>query len=197
MATSREAVLVAAEAWEIQHAPGMFRKIITGVGRVSMDLNGKIVVNAGVCGALDPALVPGDIVVVTAVNGAQVLQPSSAPSARRGALMTVDRIVATPEEKRRLREETGAMVVDMEAAAILERVGASALCCIKVVLDTADERFALDLNAALVDGSFSRAVIARQALRRPLEVIPELFRLKRRRDAAAKMLGEFLGKCSF
>jgi nucleoside phosphorylase len=190
-------LLVAAEGWEIRQAPQHLPKKITGVACTPADLEADLVVNAGVCGALAPHLLPGDIVVATSVNGTEVAQPRSAPAAVHGPLVTVGRIVATPDAKRRLRADTGAIAVDMEAAGILSQVSAERFCCVKVVLDTASEGFALDLDNALVDGRFSRKRIIAQAARRPREVVPELLHLKRRRDQAAKALGEFLGNCSF
>jgi hypothetical protein len=56
----------------------------------------------------------------------------------------------------------------------------------------------LDLNAARDDeGRFSVVKIFRQAVRRPLVVVPELLRLQRNSHLAAKALGVFLGDCSF
>jgi adenosylhomocysteine nucleosidase len=161
------------------------------------DLDADIVVNAGVCGALDPGLSPGDIIIASSVNGTAVAQPRSTPTAVKGPLLTVDGIVATADQKRQLYSDTGAIAVDMEAAGILSQVSATRFCCVKVVLDTAAESFALDLDAALVNGRFSRTRILAQAARRPREVVPELLHLKRRRDHAAKALGEFLAGCTF
>jgi adenosylhomocysteine nucleosidase len=190
-------LLVAAEGWEIRQAPAHLTKVITGVACAPGDLEADVVVNAGVCGALDPSLAPGDIIVASSVNGTAVAQPRSTPAAVKGPLLTVDGIVATAEQKRQLYARTGAMAVDMEAAGILSQVKAARFCCVKVVLDTAAESFALDLDEALVNGRFSRTRILAQAARHPREVVPELLRLRRRRDDAAKALGDFLAGCTF
>jgi uridine phosphorylase len=190
-------LLVAAEGWEIRQAPEHLTKFITGVACTPGDLEADVVVNAGVCGALDPSLSPGDIIVANSVNGTAIAQPRATPTAVKGPLLTVDGIVATAEQKRRLFADTRAMAVDMEAAGILMKVPAERFCCVKVVLDTAAESFALDLDDALVNGRFSRTRILAQAARRPREVVPELLHLKRRRDQAAKALGEFLAGCTF
>ena len=190
-------LLVAAEGWEIRQAPRHLTKVITGVACTPADLEADVVVNAGVCGALDPSLAPGDIIVASSVNGTKVAQPRSTPAAISGPLLSVDRIVATAEQKRRLHADTGAIAVDMEAGGILSQVPAERFFCVKVVLDTAAESFALDLDDALVDGRFSRRRILGQAAKRPREIVPELLHLKRRRDQAAKALGDFLVHCSF
>jgi nucleoside phosphorylase len=188
---------VAAEAWEIATAPLHYSRALTGVARAPGNLEADVVVNAGVCGGLDPRLAPGDIVVATSVNGTDVAPPLSTPPAMAGPVVTVNRILATAGEKRQLHADTGAIAVDMEAAAVMARVRAGKFCCVKAVLDTADEGFVLDLNSAVVNGRISRTSIFRQAMRRPFTVIPELVRLKRRRDLAARALGEFLAGCTF
>lgn len=92
---------------------------------------------------------------------------------------------------------TGAIAVEMEAAGVLARTKRAGLpCyCVKVVTDTAAEGFALDLNTLrTTEGRIARGKIVRHALSRPA-VLPELFRLKRRSERAAKALGDFLVSC--
>jgi len=91
-----------------------------------------LVVSAGVCGALDPRLAPGDLVIperVTDARGAscqisvwhhrQALSRLSA-AVCTGPLVTADRVVATTEAKASLFASSGASAVDMESAIIVE-----------------------------------------------------------------------------
>ena len=70
--------------------------------------------------------------------------------------------------------------------------------CVRVVSDTAQEGFRLDLNAARdVEGRFQAGKIVAQAIRRPVSGVPELLRLRRNAAMAVRALGEFIGNCSF
>lgn len=83
------------------------------------------VLSFGVAGGLAPDLRPGDLVAATAVFSASGVfschaawaefLSRAAPDARPGALLGVDEPILTPENKRRLHEETGAVAVDMES----------------------------------------------------------------------------------
>ena len=109
-----------------------------------------LVVSAGVCGGLDPALRAGDLVLPDAVmNGAglrlavtgtvaqRAAAAGSAP-ARAGVMATSSRVMATPEAKAALRAATGAVAVDMESAAILEAAAARG-CSSLVVRAVSDD----------------------------------------------------------
>ena len=66
-----------------------------------------------------------------------------------GPIASIDHVAQTVAEKRQLRK-TGAIAVEMEAAAVLERARAWKVpfYCVRAVSDRASEGFALDLNAA-------------------------------------------------
>ena len=152
------------------------------------------IVSAGFCGALDPALAVGDIVV----SGEA---PKAARAAfRRGEILSSDRVVVTAEEKRALRGKTGAMAIEMEAAAVeaKAREWGVPYRCVKVVSDTAAENMPLDFNLYRdAQGRFSRVRIALAALGRPFTAIPALLRLDRNCRLAAEKLGEFFAHCEF
>jgi adenosylhomocysteine nucleosidase len=187
-----EVVLIAA-------GPG-FRAARTAFDAGLRKLGGSpdAVVSAGICGALAEDLELGDVVVASSVNGIECSQPECPRGRYRiGALVSQDRIAATVDERRRLAS-TGAIAVEMEAAAVLEcaRRIRVPVYGIKSVSDTADEEFALDLNAARrEDGSFRISSILMQAARKPRSGFGELLRLKRRGEEAARTLGEFFANC--
>ncbi len=206
----RTVLVVAAERFELRyirdHASAMLIRVANGPGPVlaaeavdSVRETPDLIVSAGLCGALDPAMRVGDIFVATSVNGAEVEGVTARRPCHSGPLVSMDRVAGSAEEKLALRR-TGAMAVEMEAAGVLARARARRVpfCCIRVVSDVADESFALDLNAARgADGRFRLAGILGQAARRPVRVIPELVRLGRNAGRAARALGEFFGDCDF
>jgi adenosylhomocysteine nucleosidase len=148
-------------------------------------------VSVGFCGALDPALEIGDIVV----SGGEVQSPKPFV---RGEILSSDRVAVTAAEKRALRQRTGAIAVEMESAAVAAkaREWGVQFRCIKVVSDTAREDLPLDFNRYQdATGGFSRGRIALASLRHPFRSIPALLRLDRNCRTAAKRLGEFLADC--
>ena len=151
------------------------------------------IVSTGFCGALDPALGVGDIVV----SGDVVASPRPFV---RGEILSLDRVAVTAVEKRLLRERTGAAAVEMESAAVAAkaREWGVPFRCIKVVSDTAAEDLPLDFNLYRdAAGRFSRSRIALAAMRRPFSAIPKLLRLDRNCRHAAEKLGEFFADCQF
>jgi adenosylhomocysteine nucleosidase len=178
------------------------RAFETAVDREKVDA----VLSAGWCGALDPALEAGELVAPGRVldgdfgESFAALAPAEASHLRKGTIVTGDRVIASPEEKRKLRIRTGAAVADMEAASVAR---AAAICglpfyCIRVVSDTAAEGFDTDLNRARDrQGRFRLARILAEAARKPLKRIPELIHLHQRTRMASEKLGEFLAGCRF
>ena len=163
------------------------------------------VVSTGFCGALDPELRPGDIVVATKVVEAasgrcfEAAEPVATRTYRRGSVISVDRVLLTAEEKARFRAR-GDDAVEMEAAALAGKAAEWRLpfYCIRAVTDTAEESFALDLNGARdADGRLRRWRIVAGALRRPGTGIAELVKLHRRSRLATGELGDFLAECEF
>src|SRR5690348_609829 len=160
----------------------------------------EAVVSTGFCGALDPALREGQMIVAKEVldwankERYDCVEVAGGAGAISGLVVSQDRIAADREEKRSLRDDAGGLAVEMEAAGVAARVKRAGLpfCCIKVVLDRAEESFAIDWNRMRDrEGRIARGKIMVHALRRP-NLLPELFRLKRRSEEAARILGEFL-----
>ena len=147
------------------------------------------IVSIGFCGALDPTLRIGDIVIsgeVPEESGASFVQ---------GDVLSLDRVAITAAEKGKLRASTQAAVVEMESAAVARKAREWELPfgCVRAVSDVAQENLPLDFNRYRdADGRFSRARIALAAVGHPFTVLPGLIRLDRNCRLAAERLGEFL-----
>jgi adenosylhomocysteine nucleosidase len=207
-------LVVASDPMELRGIPQSpdFHLIANGVGmkRAAAAVDKALaefpidaVISTGFCGALDPALQVGDIVIGSeVVNGTRRYAASKPRSDRphhTGVVLSFGHIVQTAAEKSRLRA-TGAIAVEMEAAGVAERAAARNLpiYCIKAVSDLAGEDMANDFNSALrPDGHFATMDILRSSLRQPLVRIPELLRLRKRCARAALLLGEFIADCRF
>ena len=116
-------LIVAAETREIagirKQAGGRWLLAANGPGALAGQAlrdktNVEGIVSTGFCGALDPTLRIGDIVVSSA-------EVSSPRPFLRGEIVSVDRVAVTSAEKRALRERTGAAAVEMEAAGVAAR----------------------------------------------------------------------------
>jgi len=151
-------------------------------------------ISTGLCGALDPALRVGDIVVPPGVAF------ETQAEYVRGAVHSIDHVAVTSFEKRTLRNATGAIAVDMEAAAV-ERKAAEwnlPFLCIRAVSDRAGDTLPLDFNRYRNGrGDFSRTRIAMAAIARPFTVMPQLIEFDRNCRRAADALGDFLADCRF
>jgi adenosylhomocysteine nucleosidase len=164
-----------------------------------------VVVSVGLCGGLNPALRFGDVVVAREIQGVELgsFCPADPPKTDRpyfaGRMVSQDRVAGTVHEKRALWDN-GGDAVEMEAAALARWANGrgAPFHCVRVVSDTAEESFRIDLNdMRRADGRFNRLRIVATALSRPVELLPELIRLDRRSRKAAVILGDFLASCEF
>ncbi len=109
-----------------------------------------LIINGGFSGALSPELRVGDVIVGSSVtslkkNEDRLLHDDfSIPVGEftRGKLLTESRFINDPDEKKRLYESTGALVVDMETWGVVEAVQQSKtpVASVRVVSDEARER---------------------------------------------------------
>jgi adenosylhomocysteine nucleosidase len=194
-------LIVAAETREIagirKQAGGRWLLAANGPGVLAAEAlrdkqNVDGIVSTGFCGALDPTLRIGDIVVSSS-------EVSSPRPFMRGVILSVDRVAVTVAEKRALRERTGALAVEMEAHAVAAkaREWGVQFRCVKAVSDLATEDMPLDFNLYRdSEGRFSRSRIALAAMARPFSVMPGLQRLDRNCRTAAERLGEFFADCT-
>jgi nucleoside phosphorylase len=162
-------------------------------------------VSVGFCGALQPDLKEGQVIVAENLKSPESTEtlPCCAVDCARpfltGDILSQNRVAGKSSEKLDLGRRFQALAVEMEAWGVAARAKRAGLpfCCIKIVADRADESFGLDFNEARSgDGRISRGKIMGKAVVRP-SVIPELFRLKRRTEMAAAVLGDFLVSCRF
>jgi 4-hydroxy-3-methylbut-2-enyl diphosphate reductase len=126
----------------------------SGMGRREVDFgNADAIGVAGLCGAVDPSLRPGDVVLATELrseDGKTIACPDSsllAEPLRRmglrattGTLYTASKILGR-DERLALREQ-GVTAVDMESAWIAEPARERPVAVLRVVVDTADRRLA-------------------------------------------------------
>ena len=176
--------------WMVASGPGP--RLVEKALAEKKNVNG--IISTGFCGALDPALQVGNIVV-----WGDAAVASDAPFAR-GEIFSSDRVAVTASEKRALRNRTGAIAVDMEAAAVKSKAAEWGVpfMCIRVVSDTAADDMPLDFNRFRnADGNFSRTRIALAAMARPFSAMPGLMELDRNCRRASRALGDFLADCRF
>jgi 4-hydroxy-3-methylbut-2-enyl diphosphate reductase len=107
---------------------------------------GGAVIIAGFCGALDPELEPGDIVLASELRGPTGTTQCGDPRilaghlrrggfrVRVGPIASTQRLVV--RERRRVLQRTGALAVDMESAWLAPEARAQPLVTLRVVLDT-------------------------------------------------------------
>ena len=156
-------------------------------------------ISTGYCGALDQTLTPFSIVVASDVNGKTALRPVTASSFTAGPVLSQDRVACTVDEKSKLRK-TGAIAVEMEAAAVeqVARKSSVPFYCVRAVTDAAAEALPLDFNDLRDrDGRFSRARIIAAACRRPARLVAKLLKLDRTCKSASMALGDFIADCRF
>lgn len=144
---------LAIEAWIMRRAlPGAIvlktgagrEKAIKALSRVDQ-IDAEFVVIAGFCGALDPSLHPGDVVVASALRGADeaciALEPDFLISAlgrdgiraRPGLVVSTDHVVRGGARAALYR--SGGTAVDMESAWLARAAGSRPLAVVRVVVD--------------------------------------------------------------
>ncbi len=159
----------------------------------------------GSAAGLSPDLKPADLIMarqVISADGSLREAPEASDSAARaagarlGTVVTVDDLVLTSDEKRRVRESVvpleDASVLDLESAyfvAAAEDAGVPWVV-IRAVLDTASETlpdFLHDCSGP--GGEIQRPAVLRHAARHP-RVIPDLLRMRSRIDLCGRALAE-------
>jgi adenosylhomocysteine nucleosidase len=163
-------------------------------------------ISAGFSGALQPGLERNEILIGESVGdttGRRIgvdLQSGPVawkdmPGARLGKLISVDRILRRPEEKRALGQEHGALAVDMESCAVAEVCAhtAARFLAVRVVSDTVDEVLPPDIERMVRQkssaGRWGAALAA--AMDRP-GALNEMLKLREHALVASDRLAKFL-----
>jgi adenosylhomocysteine nucleosidase len=198
-------------ALEVEAAP--FRKLalripdveilVTGIGRNNAENSlrqfltqnlPKLVLTCGFAGGLNPELKSGDVVFMT---GYPALEERLADAdAKMANFFTARRIATTVAEKKELREQTGADVVEMESGAILAVCRESQIPCamVRAISDAANENLPLDFNTlSKPDMSLHPGKLALAVAKSPWK-IGALMQLHQKTSFAAKKLADVLAK---
>jgi adenosylhomocysteine nucleosidase len=151
----------------------------------------ELVISAGVCGALAPALSVGALVVPTVVlspAGGRWPTASVPGLGADGALLTVGDVVESAAQKARLWMETGALAVDMESAPILAwaRERGTPAAVVRAVADDAERGIPAALAAAVRDDGRVRPLRAVSAALARATALGDLLELRAGTEAALK-----------
>jgi adenosylhomocysteine nucleosidase len=153
------------------------------------------VITAGFAGGLDPGLARGTV-VFCAEQETNLMPALLSAGARIARFYCAEAVVATVAQKRVLRDNTGAQVVEMESQFIQAvcREHEVPVATVRVILDTATEDLALDFNRLMTpDQRIDGRKLAIALLKSP-QKIPALLRLQKQSAMAAKALGEVLAR---
>ncbi len=169
----------------------------------------KEIISIGYAGALDPSLEVGDLVVAD-----KIIEMDSSRSdedmksyslnkeifnttgeIHRKILLTVDRVAATPQEKKKLREKYSAVAVDMETSALAEEAQARNIPFISVraITDTADQELIDCAHLVEEDGEVSKLKAGWHVLTHPGD-LKGMIDLGQHAKLATANLTEFLKK---
>jgi adenosylhomocysteine nucleosidase len=166
----------------------------------------KVVVSAGFAGAVQENLQAGDVLLATEVidldgNRWPATWPGDLPGGdwkpvlHRGRLLTVPRLVATPQDKAELGRKHDAQGIDMESAVVARMCNRSGIPfgCVRAISDDVRTALSPRLVSLLSAGRVSpwRLLLA---LGREPRIALELGRLAKQTRRAANQLGLALGE---
>lgn len=151
----------------------------------------SLLVSAGFAGGLEPGLQVGAVLRAREVadeNG-NVWPCVTGGEVASGRVLTVNRLVNTPAQKRELGQRHGAQVVDMESAALARACSRHGLPfgCVRAISDDVNTSLPADLARCIPGGRPRLAALLALLLRQPGRV-GSLCRLARDSRRAARAL---------
>ncbi len=164
------------------------------------------IVSAGFAGALDERMRRGHILMadhVADVEGNQLdvglnMDPQVIESTKGlhvGRLLTVDRIIRTPDERRELYKQHDALACDMESAAVANvcRRDGVRFLSVRVISDTVDDELPEEIEKLIGQNSLAGKLgVAAGALFRRPGVAKDAWKLKEDAMKASERLAKFL-----
>ena len=178
------------------------RVLLTGIGQRNAEasirhaLEGqspRFVLTCGFAGGLNPELAAGTV-IFSADDNSTLATCLLAAGAKPAKFHCAARVAVTAQEKRALRQSTGADVVEMESGVI------RAICrerkipssTVRVISDAANEDLPLDFNRLMDAGQNLRYGKLALALAKSPGKIGALFKLQGQTRAAAEKLAQVL-----
>jgi adenosylhomocysteine nucleosidase len=160
----------------------------------------RLVVVCGYAGALSATLRVGDVLLASeVVEPADELRWRTAVPAELGdlpvgRLVTVSRLIATSADKRSLARQTGAVMVDMESAAIAEACKEARVPCavVRAISDTAETELSKATATIITVGGRVLFWELLAAVFRAPGFVVEMWRLARDSRIAARALAGVL-----
>ncbi|HZZ77102.1 MAG TPA: hypothetical protein VFE62_01205 [Gemmataceae bacterium] len=166
----------------------------------------SLLIFAGFAGALTDSLRIGDIVLADEIvdlhgNRWRPTWPIELstegwnPPLHRGRVVSVDQLLGSVDDKRRLGAEHLAIAVEMESAVFAERCTRAGLpfACVRAISDEVMTPLSPALLSLVSGGSASPWRAIKALLRQP-SLLPELLRLARDTRVASRQLGTALGE---
>jgi adenosylhomocysteine nucleosidase len=166
------------------------------------------IISAGFCGGLDPRLKRQDILVADTIvdaegNSISVALPDEVRAlageqkTHVGKLLTADRIICLPKDKRALGEKHAALGVDMESLAVAEvcRQHPTRFLAVRVVSDAVGDELPREVERLLKQKSnASRWGAALGAMINRPGSVKDMYNLKENALLATDALGRFLAR---
>ena len=186
---------------------GVGRDAATKAVRAIIDAHRPdLVISTGFAGGLDERLRRGDIVIASDVvleSGESLsfdLQQDPSPltvssDVHLDRLLTVDRLISDPADKRRLRESSRAVAVDMETFAVVQacREANQPVLALRIISDAVDDRLPREVSRLLAQKTLAGKLgaLTGALMQRPSSV-KDLYQLKEDALVASDRLAGYL-----